>query len=233
MKPHSILISGWAHPAESLLPLADHLSSWSVPHLLPPDPLVLRETLETYSGEEKIFLAGWSLGGLLALEAALSSPKGVAGLVLVNATARFCRDKDYPSGTPEAELRALTRAVRRTPAATIAGFLANAAKPYHHEDAEHRDRTQAALALGSDVLLRGLDRLAATDLRNQLPRLHCPLLAVHGREDAVIPWQASEYITHNVPHGKLVLHDHVGHDLPLRAAEHVAEDIASFAGGRP
>jgi pimeloyl-ACP methyl ester carboxylesterase len=61
-------------------------------------------------------LLGWSLGGMLLLEA-LSGLNGPLhrGLVLTGVAPAFCRRPDYPWGQPPALVRAMRRAVKENP----------------------------------------------------------------------------------------------------------------------
>ena len=47
------------------------------------------------------------MGGLIALEATARQSEQVHGLLLINATARFCRAPAYACGVPPAALRAM------------------------------------------------------------------------------------------------------------------------------
>ena len=56
-------------------------------------------------------LVGWSLGGMLLLEALAAELLEPAGLVLVATPASFCQLPDHPWGQPRSAVRALRRAV--------------------------------------------------------------------------------------------------------------------------
>ncbi len=60
---------------------------------------------------------GWSLGGMLLLEAlsGLTDPSP-GGLVLVGVAPVFTRRPDYPWGQPPAVVRAMRRALTKNPA---------------------------------------------------------------------------------------------------------------------
>ena len=68
-------------------------------------------------------LVGWSLGGMLLLEA-LARLKGPAPLatVLVGVAPVFCRRPDHPWGQPVAAVRAMRRALRSDPRRVINDF---------------------------------------------------------------------------------------------------------------
>ena len=85
-------------------------------------------------------LVGWSLGGMLLLEA-LARLEGArpAATVLVGVAPVFCRRPDHPWGQPVAAVRAMRRALKSTPRQVINDFaracLAPGEKSYRPETA--------------------------------------------------------------------------------------------------
>lgn len=214
MKPSLIAIAGWAHPAESLEPLADLLrdvcdvQTISAADFDPHAPL-----------RSPVLLLGWSLGGLLALEAAAAQPDAVQGLILINSTARFTVSHDWPHGLPAGELRALGRALRHDVATALHGFFTLCA--YHHP-------LLPTAPLPLPALHKGLRHLAETDLRPLLARVSGPVLVLHAREDAVIPIGAGQALAAGLPRARLVVCEGIGHDLPVRAPGRVAAPVREF-----
>jgi pimeloyl-[acyl-carrier protein] methyl ester esterase len=66
---------------------------------------------------------GWSLGGLFALQAALTRPD-LRGLVLAASSPRFVAAPDWPRGTPASALAGFADDLRNDYAGTIGRFLA-------------------------------------------------------------------------------------------------------------
>ncbi|MFH0953512.1 MAG: alpha/beta fold hydrolase [Verrucomicrobiota bacterium] len=225
-RPRIVLVSGWAHPAETLQPLADKLSDALAATVLPASDDLVRVL---QANAAPCLLLGWSLGGMKALEAALHFPGKVSGLVLVSATARFCREQDYPCGVDRSEVRAMARALRQTPGDVLTRFMETAARPVEEPAASIRSKVADAMARGADRLKAGLAYLLDTDLRMALESLHQPVLLLHGREDAIIPWQASQHLANLLRNSRLVLLDGLGHDLPIRCPQPVAEQVIAFA----
>ena len=221
MKPLVLMLAGWAHPASALGPLADALSEFASPRLFAAD-----ESLPKLA--EPAFLLGWSLGGLRALYAALHAPEKFPGLILVGSTARFCAAPDFPHGTSTARLRAMKAALRKTPEPVLRQFFAEVAAPAPLTPAELDEKVAAALALGVEKLVAGLDELLATDLRAQLVANSTPALVLHGRADRVIPCAAGETLAQQFVFSRFAAFDGVGHDLPLRAPEKIAAEIKYF-----
>ncbi|MCX7007361.1 MAG: alpha/beta fold hydrolase [Kiritimatiellaeota bacterium] len=221
MKPLVLLIAGWAHPASVLRPLADALADFASPRLFAAD-----ESLPELG--EPAFLLGWSLGGLRSLYAALHAPEKFPGLILVGATARFCAAPDFPYGVATARLRAMKTALRKTPEPVLRQFFADVAAPAQLTPADLEEKVQAALTLGVEKLVTGLDELLATDLRANLSGNATPALMLHGRADRVIPCAAGEALAQQFVFSRFAAFDGVGHDLPLRAPEKLAVEIKNF-----
>jgi pimeloyl-[acyl-carrier protein] methyl ester esterase len=138
---------------------------------------------------------GWSLGGLIALEAALRAPERVAALVLVTATPRFVSAPDWPAGMDAGTLTGFHDALLADPAGTLDRFLAlqvrgddgarECLRTLRREIAQRPPPSPAALETGLDLLRDG-------DLRQRLGGLACPTLWLFGQRDTLVPAATSD-----------------------------------------
>ena len=222
MKTKLFLIGGWAFGHGPLSGLADVLQGeFEVERLAAEEVLSPGTLMKMLPSNQPCVLAGWSLGGMFALQQAKSLAPG-SKLVLINSTAKFCSDTESPHGVPESELRSLAIAMRRQPKETLARFYDQSARPH------------AAIGQGtshpedSNVLLDGLACLRELDLRDTANSLLVPTLILNSSEDQVIAPAASEDLSRRVRYSKHVVHDGVGHDLPIRESNWVATKIIEF-----
>jgi len=133
---------------------------------------------------------GWSLGGLVALAAALRAPQRVAGLILMTATPRFVRAPDWPAAMAGETLDQFHSGLLAEPAATLDRFLAlqvrgseaarETLRTLRRDLAARPTPDPRALALGLDLLRDG-------DLRLRLAELSCPSLWLFGSHDTLVP----------------------------------------------
>jgi pimeloyl-[acyl-carrier protein] methyl ester esterase len=178
-------------------------------------------------GPGPVRLAGWSLGALLALEAAIAAPGRHAGLALIAGTARFCGDgEEHPGVTPRA-LRALAARLGREPAAAVRGFAAWCAAPDGGDAAGGWWSAQAG-RFAPQALARGLDALAALDLRGGLAALRAPVRLLHGERDGVVPVAAAAALAARCADGRLTVLPGRGHALPFTAPDEIAALLAGF-----
>jgi pimeloyl-[acyl-carrier protein] methyl ester esterase len=223
LKRPLVMISGWAHPAAALADLAEAFSSHFDVSAFPANP---SDPVEI---SEPAILMGWSLGGMLALETALSCQEKVAALVLVSSTARFCDAPGYPCGTPTARVRAMLRGIRAHPADVLSAFLRACAAPGPLDDDRSRELTAQALSIGTEVLAAGLEYLLRADLRDRLAELRLPVLVLHGRRDMIIPWQASEHLGAAITGSTVMFDEDCGHNLSAERAGWIADAVRTFA----
>ena len=237
-----LLVSGWAHGEEVLRPLAGALAAPGRPisrlslaaASFQDDP---ETNISSYAravlshldtSDEPGCLVGWSTGGVAAIETALRRPEKVACLVLLSATARFCSKDDYTSGVKPSVLRAMIRGLRKNPEAVVSDFLTGALFPVHIQTDDLARRTRAALAAGTDSLVRGLEYLASADFRRELPSIEIPCLIIHGGQDRIIPREAALYMHSNLPRSEIEPLDSAGHCLPEQCPEDLSRRIAQF-----
>jgi pimeloyl-[acyl-carrier protein] methyl ester esterase len=133
---------------------------------------------------------GWSLGGQVALRAALDAPDRVRGLTLLAATPRFVQAADWPCAMPVATFHQFAAALAVDPKATLLRFLSLQARGDEHPR-ETLKLLRAELAqrppAGRDGLAQGLELLLGSDLRGELQRLVCPTRWVFGSRDTLVP----------------------------------------------
>lgn len=234
MKPCLVLLTGWAYRPGSLDALRARLDASFEVHALSPHDPPGKDCAEHLAASLRALarpavVLGWSMGGIVALEAAIKNPRLVRALVLVASTARFCSSPDYPHGADPRRLAAMRRQLARDPRPTLESFFALARTP-RSDPADDVRLAGLALEIGPAELGRGLDYLAATDLRERLHTFAQPALLLHGTHDAVIPADASRFLESRLPSCTLVPCEGAGHDLPASETDFVATQAAAFIG---
>jgi pimeloyl-[acyl-carrier protein] methyl ester esterase len=237
------MIAGWAHTKDAMAPLATFMArefevkTISVADLLAagrtgPDrsasPYALGLRILVERQEAPCAVVGWSMGGIVALEAIVKLGLKVERLAAVASTARFCAAQDYPFGLDPVVLRATGIGLSRNPGEVLRGFLGDMSFPFTPPRNLLEKQVVAALALGVDTLAHGLRYLEGTDLRGVLAGVGIPVLAIHGKRDRIVPWQAGEFLASHVQDGRFIPDDEAGHTLPLTHPDSAASSIRKF-----
>ena len=173
---------------------------------------------------------GWSLGGLVALHAALERPAQVRALALIASNARFVLGDDWPHGVAHEVFAQFSDGLRDDWRRTVARFLALEAHGSDRAQAELRDlkaqvfeRGEPALA----VLQQGLDALDRSDLRAGVSHLTMPSLWIAGRRDRLVPPAAMRWAAETAPNGRY-LDFSAGHAPFLSHPEEIAAAIVEL-----
>lgn len=157
---------------------------------------------------------GWSLGGLVALTAALRHPERVRGLVLIGATPCFVRDDDWPHGMSRPSFEAFRAQCLADPRGTLIQFTALQMQADRHGLSGLKAlRAQAASAEAPDPqgLQHGLDVLETTDLRSSLEAISCRTLWLTGAGDSLTPPEAACWAAERQPRARAVTLEGAGH----------------------
>ena len=139
---------------------------------------------------------GWSLGGLVALRAALTLSARVAGLGMICASPCFVSHGGWEHGVPLSVFEQFGTELATDYEGTIERFLALEAMGDEDAQACLRHLREHIFDRGRPnpaVLEMGLYALEHSDFTEQLSHVTCPSIWVPGGRDRIVPWQAMEW----------------------------------------
>lgn len=140
---------------------------------------------------------GWSLGALVALNAARLYPRQVRGLVLVAGTPRFVTAPDWPCAVESGVFDQFAGQLREDVQRTLVRFLSLQVRGSDAGNAALR-RLRSLLNSGPcaqpQALSDGLRLLQHSDLRGSLDALHIPLYWLFGARDTLVPAAVAERV---------------------------------------
>ena len=199
-----VLLHGWAMHGGVLQPLVDALQEHCTMHVvdlpghgysrdcgLPLEPRACAAAIAAVT--PPALWLGWSLGGLIALTAALEMPQQVRGLAMLCATPKFVRAADWPHASDATLVHQLASDLETGYHATIERFLALEAMGSADPRAGLRHLRALVFARGEPdlrVLQEGIRILEHSDRRAALPDLAVPSTWIAGRRDRLVPPQA-------------------------------------------
>lgn len=169
---------------------------------------------------------GWSLGGQLALRAALRAPERVRRLVLLASTPRFVAANHWSAGMAAEVFARFEAGCGEDPDATVRRFLTRVASAPRPDPGLLRTLRRAPPARAA-ALRCGLVELRETDLVSDLPQVRIPTLWLTGAQDQVTPAAASGSAAALMPHGSAQLIPGAGHAPHL---SHPREVVAAVNG---
>lgn len=183
---------------------------------------------------DNAMLLGWSLGGQVAMRAALDHPHKISRLVLLASTPRFVADAGWEHGIAASDLQQFGDALMADPQATLLRFLTLQTRGMAGQKTMLQQLRQTFLAAPqaeAAALSSGLGILHDTDLRRALPQLSQPSLVIHGSQDTLTPAAAGAWLARTLPHAQHIELAHAAHAPHLSHAEAVAAGIGRFVHG--
>jgi len=172
-------------------------------------------------------VAGFSMGGYVALAFAEGHPGRLAGLGLINSQTLADTDE------VRAGRRTMIEKVRREGAAAAAE--AAVPKLFARPDASKSELgnipRKAAEQAGVSGISWALEAMARRpDRTSVLDKLQVPILLIHSTEDKFIPVERARTLAQRIPKALFIEVEGVGHCSPLEAPEIVAKALGELVG---
>ncbi|ENK7106152.1 pimeloyl-ACP methyl ester esterase BioH [Enterobacter kobei] len=197
---HLVLLHGWGLNAEVWHCINEELASQFTLHLvdLPGygrshgyGAMTLEEMAQEVlnAAPQHAIWLGWSLGGLVASQIALSWPERVNALVTVASSPCFSAQKTWPGIKPDV-LAGFQQQLSDDFQRTVERFLALQTMGTETARQDARALKQVVLSLPMpdvEVLNGGLEILKTVDLREPLAALTMPHLRIYGYLDGLVP----------------------------------------------
>jgi pimeloyl-[acyl-carrier protein] methyl ester esterase len=244
-KPVLALLHGWGMNARVFDALAEHLADdFELRALRLPGhggrDALPHNTLQSWADDlaqqlpQHSMLLGWSLGGQVAMRAALDHPQLISRLILLASTPAFVATADWQAGMALDDLEAFGTALIADQAATLLRFLSLQTRGMPGQKAVLHALRQAFLSVppaDAGALASGLDMLRHTDLRAALPQLSQPTLVVHGALDTLTPPAAGAWLAATLPNARHVVLPRAAHAAHVSHTVEVAAAIRDFLHG--
>lgn len=229
MKPVLVLLHGLLNDERVWEPVASRLRALAdirIPNLRRQDNMaqMARDAwaeVADVPAAQPVVLAGFSMGGYVALQMLAEAPRHVAALALVDTSCQ----PEPPANLPLRE--ATIAGLQRDVAAEVETILRRGVHPANQPDA-------ALMAMGRSIMLdvgaaAAVRQLRAiigrADHRALLAHLGLPTLVLCGVADLVTPLQLSKDAAALIPGARLVVLENAGHWAPLEQPEAVAQHL--------
>ena len=157
---------------------------------------------------------GWSLGGLVAQQIAITAPDRVNRLALVSSTPCFPKRPDWPHGVDPLLLHLFAAELRQNYRASLNRFIALESHGSDNVTAQLRLLKAMLFQHGEPsvaALENGVAILEQTDLRADLPHIACPILLLMGQRDQLAPAAAGQALLPSLPDARLHVFPRAGH----------------------
>ncbi|GGE88603.1 hydrolase [Niveispirillum cyanobacteriorum] len=171
-------------------------------------------------------LAGYSMGGIVALHLAARAPERLSHLVILNSTAR-----------PDPPERRIIRdeQMARAQAGGLEAVVETEFMPLYFAPGPTRPTTLEGLVramarhLGPAIFCRQMRALRdRSDARPLLPGITCPTLVLGAAHDALCSVDRHREMADSLPNARLHILEEAGHMAPLEAPTAMAAQISEF-----
>ena len=223
-KPELVLLHGWgAHSGvwQTVLPMLSE--NFRVTCIDLPghgnSPALADNSIDSWAkavlevAPEKAIWLGWSLGGLIGQRAASMEKARLEKLILLSSTPKFVASEGWPDAVDEKTFHEFYAEVVREPSVSLLRFIAiqTRGSKTASEDSRVLRKTLLDPAPKPDALDVGMQLLLATDLREKLNEIACPVFVLGGERDSLVPKKALSVISKLFVNAKYHVIKRAGH----------------------
>lgn len=178
----------------------------------------------------RAIVLGWSLGGLVATQLALSEPERLRALITVASSPCFTARDDWPGIAP-LTLHNFQQQLSHDFKRTVERFLALQTMGTETARADARKLKEVVLSQPMpdvDVLNGGLSILSDDDLRDRLTAITLPFLRMYGALDGLVPRRIVQQLDPLLPASPSVVTDKAAHAPFISHPDAFCQHIVSF-----
>jgi len=179
---------------------------------------------------ERAALLGWSLGGLVASQLALTVPQRVSALISVASSPCFTAQESWPGIKPET-LESFQQQLSSDFQRTVERFLALQTMGTEHARQDARQLKEVVLSQPMPavaVLEGGLEILRREDLREALDNLQLPFLRIYGALDGLVPRRIAAALDQRWPQSPSVVMEKAAHAPFISHPEAFCQQVLQF-----
>lgn len=234
MTNHLVFLAGWGINSQTLAPLVEALTV-ALPHFtvqleaLPQPGITASLTLETLDRQlpKNCWLAGWSLGGMLATALAEKRQTACAGVITYASNACFVANEHWPQAMPANTFNSFYQLCQHDLAAGLKRFSLLCSQGAEEPRLLAKHLHSQALTHNTATRLAGLNFLQHLDNRLAITNFKGPQLHLLAKADALVPYQAATAIKSLNPHAKVEFLG-ASHASPIAQPHLIAEHLAAF-----
>jgi len=188
-------------------------------------PKDLATDLAAFMQEKHIaaaFIAGHSMGGMIAQQFALDYPQLTKGLIIIGSDASF---RDNP-GVPEfsAEINKLSDPVNEE----FANAFQQSTCAYPIDPAYFKLLVNESLKLPARVWKAVMNGMMDTDLTARLHEIKQPVLILWGSKDGFCTRADQDRMMKEIAQAKLIVYEDTGHSMHWEQPKKFATDLTTF-----
>ncbi|MFL9814278.1 alpha/beta fold hydrolase [Stutzerimonas sp. VN223-3] len=237
MRNQLILLPGWAFGPAALQPLCDALTELAPTLDVVIEPLPQTAAADAWLDElgqrlaHDSWLAGWSLGGMLATQLAARRIDTCRGLITIASNPCFRARPQWPEAMATDIFDAFHEAFQLDPEETLKRFRSLCSRGGFDPRTLARQLQVSQSQLPPEVLDAGLQLLAQLDGRGALHGYFGPQLHIFAERDALVPVAAAAALRTWMPGVTTEVMNDASHALPLERADDVAAAMVAFMNG--
>lgn len=233
MRETLILLPGWGLDGAVLQPLADALGyelSVQVPALPRLGSAATADWLDELDTRlpHDCWLAGWSLGGMLATALAARRGERCRGLITLASNACFVASDSWLTAMQAQTYAAFYESCQENPGATLKRFAMLCAQGGADARGLLRQLQSHLSSSDESALLAGLRLLANLDSRAALAAYSGPQLHLLAEQDALVPAAAGDALLALLPAGEVDVLEECGHAFVREQADALATLMLDF-----